>query len=719
MGWFRRESGAAPADPRYTVASVLRADGSTTAGAGVPLTSSHVLTCAHVVNDALGRHLFDSRTPGEALVPVTLHTPVGSYRYAARVAYWVPPRRRDGQPQVRDRQDHEWLGDLAVLVVERQADRAAPPPQWAPMALGRKLRAWHGSGLSSSFADVTVTSFDGVIGYVDGDPTGMAVGPAYSGGPLWSAEEGAVVGVVAAHIMPPADPATGAPRAHSSQHINRRSWCIPWQRVREELLAAGAHELFERPAADPEDPALPLLTEALEAALPGLGGLADTASSVAERCGYAYPRDGSAPGYEEFAELLVTEPRALPALSEVLRHKEPEMTLRLLSVGRLSPVPVLLSPREHRRLRALLDGLPEPVVARLPRAVREALPLAAAFPGWRTVGELLSHLERLSGDSRTDAAGTRVPALLRVTEYAAVLCPRATRANLRLWADAVADRLGIPHSALAERRSDAEDWARAQEERSTPMRVLVQVSTLAGADRYRLRLWCDEGSGPRQVSTDGNAVYSGAAAARELLRTLEALCRADQGEHRPLVEALVDRAGLNLPIDEWETYGPDGLVPAVLGAEYQLVVNCPELLRRNERFLPDWRRRWRQLDTGTSLLITDAGVGPREIYGTLMDRSDAVRVAVDVPAGLRDEIVQVCLAVGVPVVVWDRAEESESGAVTQMSAVTTRELPEGVRSYRAKTVHRPRDYPGRPVLAWADADRTAPQLYLSEPQEGA
>jgi hypothetical protein len=148
-------------------------------------------------------------------------------------------------------------------------------------------------------------------------------------------------------------------------------------------------------------------------------------------------------------------------------------------------------------------------------------------------------------------------------------------------------------------------------------------------------------------------------------------------------------------------------------------MHCPELLRRHERFLPDWRRRWSRLDSGATLVFSDASLSTNEIYAELMRKLDAVRVSVDVPAGLRDAVVQVCLAVGVPVVVWDRGRDTDSHVVKQMAEVATRELPDGVRSYRANTMLHPLEYPGRPVLAWADADRTVPRLHLTEPQESA
>ncbi|MFF8845411.1 trypsin-like peptidase domain-containing protein [Streptomyces sp. NPDC015127] len=721
MGWFLTGGGPAAVDGLHCAVSVLRVRDGKSAGAGVLLTPGSLLTCAHVVNDALGRGMFETGAPGDAALQVLHIGPRAKQRYTARVTHWVPPRRLDGSPQVREKEDREWLGDLAVLRFEVARDAHLPQPQWRPMRAGQNLRAWHSSGLYSSFADVRVKSCDGSIGYVDGDPTGMSIGPAFSGGALWSVLDQAVVGLVAAHIMPPEDPVTRRPLPHSSQHIARRSWGIPWQRVRSELAAVGAAALVGAPEPDSDDPAFPLLADLIGDLVPSSALRGDLGRLVAARCGIRHADDGSAPTPEEFALLLVTEERALAALTEVLRLKDPAAAGQLLAAGRLSTVPRLLSLREHRRLHELLDLLPAPVQARLPEAVRAALPLAADYPMEPSVAhrteELVERLERLPGDSRAEASSPRVPGLLRVVEYVAVLCPEDRRAGLRLWCDGVAQRLGIPRSALGERRSDADDWGRTLAERTAPPRVLVHVTRGGSAERYRLRIWCDEGAGPRQVSADGDRTYSGEEAARALLRVLESLYRSAPGDHRPLVEALVDRAGLNLPIDEWESFGPDDLVPGVLGAEYPLVVNCPELLRRNERFLPEWRRRWRQLDTGSALRITDTAAGLRQVYGTLMDRLDAVRVAVDVPPHLRDEIVEVCLAVGVPVVVWDREAGPESHAVEHMTAVNTRELPEGVRSYRAKTVHRPRDYPGRPVLAWADADRTVPQLHLSEPQE--
>ncbi|GGJ16995.1 VMAP-C domain-containing protein [Streptomyces brasiliensis] len=724
MGWFTKADRSPAADPRHCVVSVLSASGLDVVGAGVLLTRDHLLTCAHVVNDALGRGVFDPRCPDDHNVPVALHRAALTVRSDARVAHWVPARRRNGTPEIPRAEDHEWLGDLAVLRLETEPSDNVLPPQWLTMSVGQALRAWHGTGLSHTFADVRVKSCDEAVGYIDGESTGMAIGPSYSGSPLWSIGDNAVVGIVAGLVTPPHDPITGRPLPYSSQHIARRSWGIPWQRIEAELRAAGGAELFEAPEPDPDDPAYELLLDLLDRHMPASGQRIEYARAVAEHCGYGVHDNLSAPTTEEFAALLLTEPRALAALSEVLRRREPTAVSQLLAAGRMSRVPRLLSPREHRRLMRYLDDLPKTVRARLPEVARAALPLAATVSGSHTVRDLLDHLESLPGDSRSDD-GLRVPGLLRVMEYLAVIAPSALRASLRLWTVSVVDRMGVPATSLMERRTDAEEWARAQRERTGPARVSAQVERV-GADRYRLRVWCDEGTGPRQTSGDGEAVRTGAEAARELLKVLEALHRSAPDRDRPVLEVLVDRDGLNLPIDEWgeldggayDGFGPDDL-PQVLGAEFPLVVTCPELLHRHERFHPDWRHRWRLLDSDTTLTFDDPTQGRSEVYGALLADKDSVRVAVDVPPRSRDEIVQTCLMMGVPVVIWDRGRQARSHALARLSTVPVGALPEGVRAYRAMSLGDPRHYSGRPVLAWSDADRSVPRLHLAEPQENA
>ncbi|MFI5962795.1 trypsin-like peptidase domain-containing protein [Streptomyces asoensis] len=773
MGWFRAVGTPGDAEAGSRVASVRRPADGRTAGAAVVLGIDTVLTCAHVVNDALGRALFETRTPRLDEVLVALDGPSRTTRYPARVVHWIAPRALDGGA-VRDG-DGEWLGDLAVLRIEAPLGSVPAPAPRRAMTPGQKVRAWHGSGHGATFADLEVAALDGPIGYLDGKSTGMAVGPGYSGGPLWSEEDGAVVGLVAAHFMPPCGP-DGARLPPDPQHLIRRSWGIPWQRVEAELRPLGALGPDDacgpgaRPGADgggaeSDDPAHGMLVTALRNALASPYTLGDTARQLAHECGLAPGSPVAPPTVEEFADFLVSHPRALPALVEILRPRDPRSADRVLVAGRLTDTPLLLAPREHRRLHQVLRRIDRPVLARFPEAVREATKRVAVPADADSLDLVLDRLETLPGDGHSDDGGPRVPALLRVVEYVAALCPQPRKADLRLWSDAVAVRLGIPPAALRERRSDAGDWARMLRGGSRRVRVLARV-TRAGSGRHRLRVWCDEGTGPRQMTVDSSATYSASGAARELLRVLESLAPSVTDGARPLVEVLVDRGDLDLPVDEWAAQAPGEVVPGVLGVEFPLVVHCPELLRRHERFLPDWRERWRQLDSGETLVVSDPAQDPHQIYYELMGRLDTVRVSVDVPAGPRETIVEICLAVGIPVVVWDRgngAGETSSPAaaassapspgsssasspgssspavsssaastasppsapssapshvVRHMAEVATRELPDGVRVYRANARGtRAPEFPGRPVLAWADADRTVPRLHLTEPQE--
>lgn len=714
MGWFGT-AGDGAGDPSRHVVSVRRPEDGKAVGAGFVLGDDTVLTCAHVVNAALDRPMLEPRAPGLDRVTLEVHDDGGASRaYFARVAHWIAPRAHGGGPVLQG--DDEWLGDLAVLRVDDPAGGMPAGPRLIAMAVGQEVQAWHGTGRRATYARLTVHSLDSRA-YLDGAATGMAVGPGYSGGPLWCQVEKAVVGLVVAHFMPPREPTTGAPLPYSPQHLVRRSWAVPWQRVEAELRPLGVLGSATLELPEPDDHAFLLLVEAIEDIFPSASSRVEGAQRLARACGVAPGSDVTPPMPEEFAAFLLTHPRALAALSGNLRRIAPQDADRVLTAGALSRTPRLLSPQEYAALRKHLRTMEPEVLVRFPEAVRAALPHLAALPGGETVESLLDHLETLPGDGHAGSGGSRVPALLRVMEYVGALCPGAKRAELRLWADGVARRLGIARAALGERRSDAQEWVRSLRARTARVRVLVQV-TRAGQGRHRLRIWCDEGAGPRQVSTDSVRSYSASDAAREVLRVLDSLTPSAEDERPPLVEVLVDRAGLNLPVDEWTARDPQALVPGVLGVEFPLVVHCPELLRRHGRFLAHWRSRWNRLDSGRTFVVSEA-MDRDTIYSRLVNQLDTVRVCVDMPAGPRDDIVQTCLALGIPVVVWDRGRDGTSHTVRYMAELATRELPDGVRDYRANAKASPPDYPGRPVLAWADADRTVPRLHLTEPQESA
>ncbi|WP_330461129.1 trypsin-like peptidase domain-containing protein [Streptomyces sp. NBC_00820] len=714
MGWFKAVGNGAD-DPSHHVVSVRLPGDGKAAGAGFLLAPDTVLTCAHVVNAALGRAPFESRAPGVVEVPVEMRAErAGRQGRVARVAHWIPPRAQNGGAPAPGA--GEWHGDLAVLRVDGPAFGLPAAPRQAHMTVGQEVGAWHGSGRAATFARLSVTALHGSHGYVDGAPTGMAVGPGYSGSPLWCAREEAVVGLVVAHFMP-RERASGAPVEFDPQRVIRRSWAIPWQAVEAELRPLGVLDGVRPAPVDTGEPAFRLLLDAIEDVFPSPSSRGDCARRLARACGVGHGSDVVPPSPEEFVAFLLAHPRALAALAGILRRDDPRAAEHILAAGALSRVPRLLSPAEYGELHDQLRAMDPAVLGRFPEAVRAALPHLAALPGADTLDALIDRLEALPGDGHAGAGERRVPALLRVIEYLSALCPDTGRAYLRMWADGVSRRLGIERSALAERRYDAQEWGRSVLARALRVRVLVQV-TRAGRNRHRIRIWCDEGAGPRQVSTDSVQSFSDAEAAREVLRVLDSLTPSPEDERPPLVEVLVDRGGLNLPVDEWAARDPDGSLPGVLGVEFPLVMHCPELLRRNGRFVSRWRSRWNRLDSGKEFVVSEP-MDRDTLYSRLVNQLDTVRVSVDVPPGTRDGIVQTCLALGIPVVMWDRCRDGTSPSLRHMARVATPELPDGVHTYRANAKANPPEFPGRPVLAWADADRDVPRLHLTEPQESA
>ncbi|MBL1115209.1 trypsin-like peptidase domain-containing protein [Streptomyces sp. 110] len=750
MGWFHAHG----VSSRPAVSILAKADGRP-AGAGVLLPGRHLLTCAHVVNSALGKDMLAPDHPGPIAVPVRLHGPEHTVEAHAELTVWIPPRTDDGGLGA-----FEWNGDLAVLRLNGALPPAIEPPRWHPMAKRQLVRAWHGSGEPGVFADAEVSACDGRFGYFDGAERALDIEPAYSGGPLWSNEEGAVVGLVTAKLH--------------VRGVLRRAWGIPWQRVTRELDDAGAGHLLPRqPTEDVRDhPAYAELVALLDGPLPLSEGWIRCCRTVARQCGLGHRADG-VPSAEEFAQLLLTRGRALPALVEAVRGTAGPVADDLLAIGRRWGLPKLLSPGEHERLLVQLRALPAAAAAGVPGAVRASLPLAALSVALLTGGDghhggggddrnsggggdggkagnggrfeaLIAHVEGLHGDSSAadDGVMPAVPGLLRAVEFvAAGCCPADRRAALRRWNAAVARRLGVHDAALMDRRHDAEQWAR-NASRGTAPRVVARLDRCGAAppggappggapaggapaaareeepERYRLRLWCDDGDGLRQVSDDSERPRGAQEVAQEIFAAVGSLRRPDPSGPRPVIELIVDRDTLEVPVDRWKAAGPGAVLPIRLGTPYPLVVNCPELRELNGgTMLDQWRERWARLEAEEPVHIDDTTApDPEAVCGLLMERLTA-RVTVDVAAHRRTGVVQMCLAAGVPVVLWDRSGEQGSPAVRHAAGASTRQLPEAVRTYRTKTLQRPDEYPGRPVLAWADAGRALPRLDLVDPTE--
>ncbi|MGW4638594.1 trypsin-like peptidase domain-containing protein [Sphaerisporangium sp. NPDC004334] len=130
--------------------------GSGTCGAGVLIDDRHVLTCAHVVNAALGRHAAERSRPAD---PVELDFPIAAG--GARFQAWVSD---DGWFPIED----DERGDVAVLEL-----RSTPPDGTAPAELTE--RAERGTAVRAYGYPPGLDTGVWAVSYEVGDP----------GGPEW------------------------------------------------------------------------------------------------------------------------------------------------------------------------------------------------------------------------------------------------------------------------------------------------------------------------------------------------------------------------------------------------------------------------------------------------------------------------------------------------------------------------------------------------------
>ncbi|MFH8627497.1 trypsin-like peptidase domain-containing protein [Streptomyces vietnamensis] len=733
MGWFRR-----PAAP-VVHAALLRESDAKAAGAAVLLSPKRLLTCAHVVNDALGRTLLSTErpTPEQPLSVAFRGSAATTRRGTARLSVWLPPQRRPSSIV--------WDGDLAVLDLEETAPEWATPVVWREMSEGLELRAWHGGGVAITYADTVAGYQDDGCCYLDGALTGAAIGPGYSGGPLWVRSDRTVAGLVIAQVMPDAGPLR-------SQDTVRRGWAVPWQTVREQLTRAGAHDVLaecdvvERGGGirtGPGEASVQAIVPLLRALLDDPGRRADHCRYLAVGIGWEPPPDyeKSAPTLEELAELLLTEERALATLTESLApavrsHTDDRRMLSgLLALGRLESAIRLLSVTEHRQLLAALLMVVTAEPDLISRAAREALrfmvlPETLAQASRLTEADIEDIVLALEDypDGRGGAADSLpVPALLRLAEFvaAAVVDPEC-RTVLHGWCDRVAGRLGISPSALGERRADARAWA---SHRPSPVTRIIVRLTRVGADspeRYFCEIWLSHrDSVLTNVTTPQSALLPDEIG--RLVRRAADESQMGGGLPSPQVDVVVGGDGLEIPVDSWQAGSelgdvfPDlGELSLPLGSQYRVALSCPDLTSRVSTTAGDMRRRWAAGDTRT-LVVDEPSVSPQRLYELLQKpHQDTARVVLHGPPEQRHRLLPVCLAMGVPVVLWDRAAASHEDAahLNDLDPMgPLHKLPERLQDFRAVLYASEAPFSAtRPTLVWDEGDLSLPgPLRLADP----
>ncbi|MGA4862157.1 hypothetical protein ACPB9J_05915 [Streptomyces lavendulocolor] len=460
------------------------------------------------------------------------------------------------------------------------------------------------------------------------------------------------------------------------------------------------------------------------------------ARELARELGYETAR--YEPTVHDLAALLMAHPRALATLGGNLAASSADERVRagltdLLMRARILDGVSLLSTHEYDGLLDLLRGVCKEHPTLLPRAAREALRYAV-LPESLTrptvsdedLGGLVEELEALS-DSESVPEGTPpVPALLRLVEYVAAASAHGVAVRLRSWSDETARRLGIHLDALRERRVDASAWARRPT--SPVSRVVMELKRddSTSEELYRCRILLAGEDGSLTMLHDARTVPKTPEEAARCLWDTVAATAAEPGQedHVPWVTVVVDRTELHLAVDEWQPDAADDIMPRQpLGAEYRVTLSCPAMTDYRPQRAQDQRRRWQHGPAQALVTDPDCRNGTQLVHLLQNGHRDSAQVVLNGPAEERENWLQICLAMGVPVVLWDRAAASyqDSERLHELRpAGRPDELPERVRAFRSGSFAYPSERAARPSLIWEQDGRyTAPEpLHFSDPRKG-
>ncbi|WP_433891724.1 trypsin-like peptidase domain-containing protein [Streptomyces sp. CA-111067] len=685
------------ADPdapvRRAWVSVAAAGAPHPVGAGVVIADGHVLTCAHVLNAALGRDKMAAAAPtSDDLAAVSLTLPdCGPQPYRPELACWLPPSANPGQ-------GHGWDGDLALLRLPAQAP-AVTPVRLADAELNSTLWAWYADGDGRSAVDVVVQKVIGPWLLLDPRNAWLAVGPGYSGGPLWSSATRSLAGIVV-----------------SVEPDVRRYYAIGPAAVRQLLVRAGLPLPAGRGEA-PRDPRRARLHRQLTETLDALPQDRYTAGLARLLRMLRLPPGPYDP--EEAASAALADPRGLPALRDAFRDafRDAEERGPTAASARLADLAAracplrLLAPADHAELCGMLSVLPMSRLLAAARAAVPYLPLRAD-----RLPDAAAFIDCL--ENRQSEPGV-MPPLLQVVEEIAVQRPDDGD-ELREWSTRVADRLRVRGGALDQVRALARARARAgagagdQGAGRPVVRVWLRDCGRPDAYTYDIRLY-DGDDRPVECWTAVDEPRGHEQLCRELADAVAML--ADHGENAG-VEFLLEDGSFGLPIDRWQI--PTRLLgPRPLGVDRFVVLRGQEPPARGW-----WERRWGCRGAAASVL--DDVDSADDLLGTDLDAAFVIAAC---PPDDIDAMVRVCRHYGVPVVLWQRKRVAaeDAGALLELAADdagTLLELAgedwpstlrEGVRRHRVKARADEQHLGAHLALLWEDPRWDPRRARLTEP----
>ncbi|WP_242440504.1 VMAP-C domain-containing protein [Streptomyces sp. CB02923] len=724
-------------------------------GAGVLLADDLVLTCAHVVNSALGRDRYDQTAPGPGhTVRVRLPHVAPDRDLTAEVepALWSPPRATAGGRAPVPPGALLYHGDLAVLRLPGAAPAGAEPAPFLPHAYGNEVIALWASGhpLPTVRAVPRVSAPPWVALDVAG---GTEVKEGFSGGPLWDRERQAVVGLVVADLQaPPGARTHGAPPAAAT-------------------LYAISVPAIEAELPDLPPPVVPTARRGVQQLLAVLETILTTPDAVRgceELLASRLRRPSLGPGadLDRLVGLAVGVRRGVPELLQAVRELMPPGSgpqwERLRRVARAVSPGEALTHGQRRGLTGLLAHCGRTDPRELLNAV---LPHAIELPAVTGLADALDVLEGF------EAQGAQpMPPLLQgvvrigVDEDEAGPYPAE---DLAAWAERAAARLGVDVAALRQYAADMRGY-RAERARyaaaehhpaphgarppagwagtgsagvgmaqagtapspngarphrhghghpggarlSKVPRVQVELLPTATGRHYTYQVWAwSGGDAPHHLVLARDAEVTSEQVVDDIHRVLVDEIREDP--EPALVEFFLPAAWLGLPVDRWESFDSDEDGPFGLGFTRRVVIRTA---RRSRESYAGWKRRTAALDTARSLVLDHDCTDRKVARARLEMQPEVGTVIVCCEPRHHGALLRQCVQAGVHTILWHRAEHGENIAADLLELVEGghhTQLPETVRLERAKAVAEvaSTNHRGRELSLMYDApDHRPPQL---------
>ncbi|MFF0025210.1 VMAP-C domain-containing protein [Streptomyces sp. NPDC004082] len=667
-------------------AALYRNDAPRAVGGGVLVTPDHVLTCAHVINQILGRPSFCQERPaesGEVVEGVSVALPGGSVDqcYEAALAGWLPARRGDGRPAQEG--DVEWFGDLALLRLQAGSTLPHTPPDIGQCRVGSVNYAWFGSGAPSTIVAAVAQGVTDKWIVLDCPASAQSIVEGYSGSPLWDREQQRVVGLVVSRR-------------------GERAFAVPIWNVASLFAADRTEADGLAPAVLKQDPRRAAITQQLlgplRACLPSAASRIECAERLTGELG---PAGGPAPlgaPYEWFARTALSSPRGVPTLLALLdAFAGTEDDRRWIRTTALHTTQnQFLTASEHRELLHLLSGSVPSPQGTAARALALGPSLAAL--DWPDAVILLERYRSHRG---------KVPHLLRVIEFAAAYTADAdTRHALYAWNDSLSRRLGLAEN-LREYRAQAMESVEAAVT-AAPL-VQLQLWRVADTETFSFVLYVSDADGSVTHHRTQDRPVPLRTLLEELAAVLETLAAQSAPGALPVIECFVPPSELDLPFDQW-IYQADDIFPAVLGQDFLCVLRCPEL--RRPAYLPELRYRWQALLSGRVAVLSHHDPA-------IQERGAATPICAVALACPPSELVRlrvIALAVGVPGVLWLRPTESRSKD-DELAELTEGLSPHALprRVYEARLRAAPGEFGARLALVWDRPDGVPQTLRLSDP----